>query len=255
MLADVRRRALLALALITAALVALGPLARFADYLRQRDREQAEEPIWWARMLDLSTEANVPTWWSATLLAGLATLFLLAGALRRFEGGSLRPHAVLASVATALSIDEGVAFHEEVLGAVGDAVVDGSGLLQFTWIVPGAAVAAIGGLLTLWASSVLPADVRRTLAAGGAVFLAGALGVEAVTGAVFDARGHDRWYLLATTVEEGLEFAGVLVALSGASRLLQIEPGPGGGIRLTLAGVVTATGTIVRRGAANHDVR
>ena len=231
---------MLVVALITGGLVVLGPLARLADYVRQRNREQPEEPIWWARMLDLSTEGNVPTWWSATLLAGLATLFLMAGALERSAGGSLRPHAVLAAVAAALSIDEAVGLHEQVLGAVGDSIVDGVGLLHFTWIVPGAAGAGAGGLLGLWASTALPADVRRTLAFGGAVYLTGALCVEALSGAVFDARGHDRWYLVATTVEEGLELAGVLVALSGASRLLRLEPQPDGGVRLTSAGVATA---------------
>ena len=55
------------------------------------------------------------------------------------------------------------------------------------------------------------------------MFLAGALGVEAISGAVFDARGHDRLYLLVTTVEEGLELAGVLIAIVAARGLLDVR--------------------------------
>lgn len=210
---------------ISAALVVLGPLARFADYLRQRDRAEPEDPAWWARAVDLSTEANLPTWWSAVLLVGLAALFALAGALHHAGGGAPRgrPYWLLAGVALVLSIDEAIALHEEVLGEVGDQLVDGGGLLHFTWVVPGLVLAVVVGIAVLRASAALPAPVRRGLVLGGAVFLAGALGVEAISGAVFDARGHDRLYLLATTVEEGLELAGVLIAIAAARGLLDVR--------------------------------
>lgn len=214
------------LALISAGLLVFGPAARVVDYVRQRNYETPEEPAWWARIFDLSTEANLPTWWASTLLAGLAAVFLVAGMLQRTAAASASSYWTLGAVALMLSIDEAAAIHEQLLGAVGDVVVDGNGLLHFTWIVPGAVVALVVGLVVLVASADLPADARRWLAVGGAVFLCGAIVTEAVSGAVLDARGHDRWYLLVTTVEEGLELAGVLIALTGARRLIRITRTP-----------------------------
>ena len=211
---------------VSAGLVALGPATRFADYLRQRSLPEVEEPAWWARMLDLSTEANLPTWWASTLLVALAGLFLVAASLHRAAARPAAPYQVMAGIAVLLSIDEAVALHEQVLGEVGDGLVDAEGLLHFTWIVPGAVLSVVVGLVVLRASVALPAPVRRGLALGGGLFLTGALGVEALSGAVFDSRGHDRVYLVVTSLEEGLELAGVLLSITAARRLIAVRVAP-----------------------------
>lgn len=229
-------RTLRNLTIVSAVLVVAGPATRAVDYLGQRTAGTTDEPAWWARLFDLSTEANVPTWWSSLLLAALAGLFVLAAFLHRStDSVAARTHVALAAVALTLSVDEATAVHEEVLGAVGDAVVDTGGLLTFAWVVPGAVLAGAVGLTLLRATTGLPGPVRRGLVAGGAVFLTGALGVETVTGAILDERGHDRAYVLATTVEEGLEMLGVLLALGAARLSFTADTGGGRPRRLTLA--------------------
>lgn len=215
------------------ATVAAGPAARYVDY--RQDRGVDDDPAEWARYLDLGTEGNLPTFYSASLLlvlaAGCALRALLA--VRRLVAAWVS----IAAVAALLALDEATALHERFLDPLGQRLGGGEGLLRFAWVVPGSLLALGGTLLLLRATRRLPASTHRSLGLALAVFLAGALVVEAISGAVLEERGHDRVYLGAMTLEEGLEFAGVLIALrsvlgslsvrrDGASLVVTAQPHP-----------------------------
>ena len=117
-----------------------------------------------------------------------------------------------------LAVDESFELHER-LGGFGASVADDR--LQFAWVVPGAALACVVGLVLLQRLRTQPAQVRRRLVVAGGVYLTGALVLETVSGQVLRAHGAGgRAYTLVTSVEEGLEMAGASLLL--AALLLQL---------------------------------
>ena len=60
-----------------------------------------------------------------------------------------------------------------------------------------------------------PGSFNHRLGAGIAIFLAGALGVEALTGQIVGLQTRTWLYLVFSTIEEGAEMIGVVVFLDG----------------------------------------
>ncbi len=165
-------------------------------------------PIAALRLFDVNSERNVPTGWSVALLLSAVAL---AGSLAVVEDRSRAGGwALVTLVSAALALDEWFALHER-LGALGAAVAGDA--LHFAWVVPGALVAGVVGLVLLTALRGQPPVVRRRLSVCGLVHLTGALGLETVSGAVLTAHGDREGYVVVTALEEGLEMAGVSLLL------------------------------------------
>ncbi len=63
----------------------------------------------------------------------------------------------------------------------------------------------------------------------GALFLLGAVVVEAISGLVVEYHGYESpFYLVVNTVEEALEIAGTLLALRAVLSAMHVERGPQG---------------------------
>lgn len=157
--------------------------------------------------LDVGLENNVPTTWSALLLLTLSARLWGRRAL-----GRLWHAAALAAVL--LAVDEWVGWHEH-LRVPGEQLRSlGVALPTYAWVLPGTALAGLAALAALpWLRS-LPAQVRQRFVLAFGVFCAGALGVEALTGVVVHVGGSQQLWAHLTSVEEALEMAGVLVAVS-----------------------------------------
>jgi hypothetical protein len=170
-------------------------------------------PIAALRWFDVNSERNLPTAWSALLLLASA----VAAALLAVRGGA---GWVLVAVTCAfLALDESFELHER-LGGLGSSVADDR--LHFAWVVPGAALACVVGLLLLRRLRAQPVQVRRRLVVAGAVYLTGALVLETLSGQVLRAYGAGgKAYTLVTSVEEGLEMAGASLLL--AALLVQLR--------------------------------
>jgi hypothetical protein len=172
-------------------------------------------PIAALRWFDVNAERNVPTAWSALLLlASAVTAALLAV---RARGGS--GWLLVAVTCAFLALDESFELHER-LGGLGASVADDR--LHFAWVVPGAALACVVGLVLLRRLRTQPVEVRRRLVVAGAVYLTGALLLETLSGQVLRAYGAGgKAYTLVTSVEEGLEMAGASLLL--AALLVQLR--------------------------------
>jgi hypothetical protein len=68
--------------------------------------------------------------------------------------------------------------------------------------------------LLRWVLTLDP-TLQVSFLAGGATFLAGAVGFEVISGDREAAHGTDTLYWMLATIEENLEMAGVLVVLRG----------------------------------------
>jgi len=182
--------------------------------------------------LSLSYEGNLPTWY-ATVLLWSAALGLARIAAN--EASAERPHWWgLAAVFALMSLDEAVELHESLGGAAL------SGVLYFSWVIPGALLTALFAW-TYWGFwRRLPVPTRRGFAVAAALYVGGALGMELPLGAWVEVHGDENLvYGLLDFVEESLEITGLsvfLLAIAGVdSRPCRPPPAPGDGSPPTVA--------------------
>lgn len=175
-------------------------------------------------------ERNLPTLFSVLLLlrAGWVCVHYLGGAQRsRWDRAIAR---ALGVVFVFLAADEALALHERLsapvrqlleAGALGETALASSALLTFAWILPYGVMAGVLSLLLLGWLGRLPPPIRRGLVLSAALYLGGALGLEAVGGwwIAGDLARRDLVYDLIVTGEEFLEMGGLLLFARVACRL------------------------------------
>lgn len=208
----------LAVAGVTAVLLAVDLVIKAYD--RYFERITAVKAVF-----DVGGEGNVAAWWNSTLLLGVAAMALLVMALTGPKGAR-RSWLAVAVVVTLLALDETISLHERLGGPVGVwAQTHAVSLPTYAWVLPGALVAAVGLVLfVLWARS-LPPGLRYGLVAALAMYLTGALLVEAANG-WFKHHGASLRYLLGTSVEETLEMGACVLAIGVLARALTFAKDP-----------------------------
>ncbi len=185
-------------------------------------------------------EGNLPTFFSALLLAAAsAALTLAAGMARSNRAPDVSRWALLALGFLYLAFDEGAALHERLraplfafLGRSEEAASS-----QAYWVIRALAVAAV--LVCLFGKFLfrLPPRTRRTFVIAGALYFAGAGGLDlagrlwALTHGV-----QNLTYVLFATLEESLEMAGVIVLIYG---VLSYVSDTWGEVRLSFGNAVS----------------
>jgi hypothetical protein len=162
------------------------------------------------RHFDLDAEANLPTWYSAALLAAISLLCVLCGSNAKSRGEGHRwAWGGLALVFGLFSADEVASFHESVMDPL-RAVLNTDGVLFYAWVVPAIPLVIGFGLIYLPFLAHLPRKFAALFIASGAIYVSGALGLEMVGGLVASTSGEETVaFAIATTIEEGLEIAGL----------------------------------------------
>lgn len=156
-------------------------------------------------------ERNVPTFLNFALLVFAFSLLALASFSAWSEGSAWRIHwTILTAVFLFLAFDEAAKMHE-MLGGIGQQISTHSGIFRFAWVavaLPVVIVFALGYLRFLIA---LPRRTAILMLISGGAYVGGALGLEMVNGALFDAAGDRRngAYTFFTLLEEGLEMGGM----------------------------------------------
>jgi hypothetical protein len=168
----------------------------------------------WLELVDVNGEANIPTWFSVTLLsAGAVAVAAVATRSRRRAQPDAAAWSFVALFLTAMSIDEMVGLHESVGGEVDDVVafplIGGYG-----WLVPGTLIGLVGAAV-LWRAVVpLPAHPRNAIVLSIGLFGAGAVGLEVVEAMITDEDttvGTE--FFLVTGAQELLEMLGATLFL------------------------------------------
>lgn len=170
---------------------------------------------------DMNREANIPAWFTASLLLACASVLALIGIGTRSRHDPFARHWYgLALLFLAMSADEGGQLHE-LLMRPSQAMVDSAGgWLHFAWVVPGALLAAVVGLVYVHFLASLPSRLRRLLILAGALYLGGAIGMEIVGGWVLTNQGETATYALIVGVEELAEMTGIAVAICALLQFL-----------------------------------
>lgn len=155
-------------------------------------------------------EANIWSWYSSFLLGAIGVGLLLL-AIVQHDRAVRRAHIILGVAAIVMSADETASLHE-ALGYVGDSV----GGITSHWLLLGIPLAAVAGAVALRLSRRFGTVLRNRLILAGLVYLLGAVVIEFLGGALSGPGGLPRFhplYVFEVTLEEGLEFAGTLIAL------------------------------------------
>ncbi len=207
------RRTGLALLVLTVALVT-------ADQVLVHAAPTSRDGVVLAQLLDVSREANLPTFWNTTLLVLLSACCAGVGVLAtRTRRGWL----VAAAVVAALAADEALRVHER-LRSVGSRLAEQLpvALPTYSWLLPGALLALLGALVVWRWTGGLPAPTRPLLRAALLLYGTGAIGVEAVSGWVEQRYGVGTAYRAAAGLEEGLEMAACGLAVVAVLRMVRV---------------------------------
>jgi hypothetical protein len=167
------------------------------------------------RVLSVGREQSIPTWYaSVTLLICAVLLALIAWFKQQQQDQFTRHWGILALLFLFFSIDEVATIHEMTTIPIREAF-NTTGLLYFAWVIPGAALAILVALTYYKFLQHLSRPMRLLFIASGAVYVGGAVGVESISAAFFEAYRAGSISNLAferlTDIEEMLEMAGVLL--------------------------------------------
>jgi hypothetical protein len=169
---------------------------------------------------DVGREYNMATWYNSGL-------WLLMGALSGAIAVSRPAHRgawwLLTAVCLFASVDEYLEVHERLDLPADRLLAHLPFELGFSWVLLGAPIALVVGLLLLRLVLALPARVRNGLILGGVLFLLGAIGVESLNGRILAADDHvvTNPFIYGTMLEELLEMSGVAIAFASLVSLLQ----------------------------------
>lgn len=161
-----------------------------------------------SQLFDTNLEQNVPAFFSALNMLFCALLLVMlarADSRRNAAGWSL-----LALLFLLLPFDELFAVHETLNVPLRERL-GSSGPLFFAWVIPYALAVAIVAPLLLRLLRGVPKATRRGFVDAGALFLAGAVGLEMIAASLAGAPGERATLpvLVAQTLEELLEMSGV----------------------------------------------
>ncbi|HWO43359.1 MAG TPA: hypothetical protein VNO43_16315 [Candidatus Eisenbacteria bacterium] len=169
-------------------------------------------------LFDLDAEANIPTYFSASLLLSAALFLSIISTLKR---KARAPYAsnwtILAFIFLYLAVDEAARLHDLMTRPLRELLSDrATGIFYFTWVIPGLALTFVLGVFFLRFMLHLPAQTRSSFVIAGVLYIAGAIGLEMIGGRYAEQRGlDDLTYTMITTLEESLEMAGSIIFVRG----------------------------------------
>lgn len=157
------------------------------------------------RLFSLSEEGNIPTLYQGCVLAVIGAMLWSIARAKRLRGEPWSKHWWwLGTGFLYIGLDEWASIHE-----LSSQLVDLPGILYFGWIIPYGIIAAVCGGLFIPFLRSLPPRVRVLFVVSGAIYVAGALGMELPLGWWTARHGTENLgYALIDWVEESLEMLG-----------------------------------------------
>jgi hypothetical protein len=160
------------------------------------------------RHLDLNSEYNFATWYSASILFLCALLLWVIGRIDSVERGLRWWWAGLSLIFSFMAFDEITSLHERSMDYVRDRL-HADGYLHFAWVVPGAAFALGVFLVYIPFLQRLPKRTRKLFLLSGGIYLAGALVMEMIGGKYASVHGElNLTFASLAHLEEAMELAG-----------------------------------------------
>ena len=229
-LAQYRPAILRVLLAVTALLVVASTVGQLVKY-----RVGNDDLAGLIRLFYVSSERNVPTFYSSLLLLFAASLLaLIVVDHRRREVRDVFRWTVLAIGFLYLAVDEAYGFLHERLRDPMRALLGGTdlGIFYYAWVIPGAAVVLVLAVYFLGFLRRLPAKTRVAFVAAAALYVGGAIGIELFEGRYAEVHGTlNLTFVLYATVEESLEMAGALLFIHALLQYIAEHCDPEGRLR------------------------
>ena len=173
----------------------------------------------WGRMLDVNREKNIATAFSVLLLFGCAALLRQIYIAKR--GQPFFNHwRGLSALFLLMAIDEGALLHER-LNMFLDDHFHTRGIFYYDWVIPASLFVLVFVMTYARFITHLPAATRRRFLMAGTLYIAGAVGMEMVSGYYIDTHldthGIEQSATLALMngIEEAAEMLGAVCFLRG----------------------------------------
>jgi len=210
-----RRRIELFLLVAAILLTLLGTASEVSYYLLDHKRLLGA-----VRQFSLAEEANIPTWYSAMLLAACALCLAAIAMSQSPDRPNYRRHwLILALIFVYMSMDEAAVIHEMTIRPIREAFGLG-GALYYAWTLPAALLMALFLASYLGFLRHLPAGSRNRFILAGLVYVGGAFGTEFIVSYWWDTHGDDFTNGMLNVIQESMEIAGASLFLSALLRHL-----------------------------------
>jgi len=172
----------------------------------------------WARhyvvLLSVSGEGKLPTFYSGLTMLAAAVLLGWIAVHERLRGHRFHAHWMWLGILFALmAMDEMVALHEMSARPLREFFGVSRGPLYHAWVIPAMAFLGFMAVAYFRFLFALPARTRILFVVSGAIYVAGALGMEMIGSARAAAYGQDLVYGVLATLEEVLEMSGMVLFL------------------------------------------
>ena len=161
----------------------------------------------WLESFNLTRERNLTTFLQALAILWAGLLCFLTSYAGTEEWRGWR---VMSLVLTLMAMDEVGSLHERTIPYFRE-LFQASGLLLYSWVIPGSVVAffLVVGLFVF--TSKLSSTAATAMRQGALLFFFGAISLEMVAGPVAEPAGHNGLlYFFLSTMEELFETLGVL---------------------------------------------
>jgi hypothetical protein len=173
------KRVAFVLGIIIAALLAAHCIGLVMSHVFHHDHIYGLVPLFHFGM-----EQNVPTFFSTLLILINAALFICAWNAARTMGEKRWIWLFLTIIFCFLAFDEFLGLHERLEAPTRDALNAG-GLFYFAWIIPYMAAVLVLAIFVAPVIWRLGGRIRARFILSAAVYLAGAVGIEMIGGAIF----------------------------------------------------------------------
>jgi hypothetical protein len=177
------------------------------------------------KLVDVSEEANITSWFSSSLLLLSALILLLIARLKLVEKDRYARHwAFLSFIFFFLSLDETAGLHELTIRPL-RSLFSTSGIFYYAWVVVAIPIVLSIGFLYLRFVFSLPSKTRNNFILAGILFLVGAVGFEMVEGLYRHSEIAGMYFSsIFVTIEELLENLGVVVFILALLAYIKLLP-------------------------------
>jgi hypothetical protein len=165
-----------------------------------------------AKLFSLDNEGNIPTVYSVLALLFSSILLSTIAYAKNLDSDRYKKHwKILSFIFLYLSLDEAFQIHEKFVDPM-RSLLNATGFLYFTWIVP------FGFLVVIFLLSYtkflfhLPASIRNLFVAATILYIGGAIGIEMLGGQQAYQEGqYNISYQIIVTIEELFEMVAIVV--------------------------------------------
>ena len=177
----------------------------------------------WTKMFNLDREMNLPAWYSALMLGFCALLLRIIAQGKKQQGDRYSDDwRLLSTIFTILAFDEVLSIHEILIIPDVSKALNLPWFLHSMWVIPGAIFVLWFGKHYWQFSQHLPYKSRQHFFLAAAIYVGGALVMEAVGSHIAEWQGQQNiTYALIATVEEVMEMIGIVVFIYGLLFYLQ----------------------------------